>query len=85
MVEKVMGIDIDSIQPEPVEFNDPVLRCDSCSKIVKRSSLHKFGSCPDCGNKRIRNLTIFNSEERSQMIKWGFESFVNEYQAVGDE
>lgn len=62
------------------EFNDPVLRCDSCQKLVKRTTLHKLGCCPDCGNKRVRNLTVFNHTEKAQMEKWGFQDFVDEYE-----
>jgi len=76
-----------SIDTEPNDsaFDDPVMRCDSCNKIVKRRSLHKVGACPHCGNKRIRNLTTFNELERDQMVEWGFQDFVNEYEEVDDE
>ena len=66
-------------------FTDPVLRCDSCQALVKRSTLHKIGSCPKCGNKRMRNLTVFNEEEKAQMELWGFAEFTAEYEAVDDE
>lgn len=69
--------------PEP--FTDPVVRCDSCQALIKRETLYKLGNCDKCGNKRVRNLTVFNDEERDQMIEWGFQSFVDEYQAVPDE
>jgi rRNA maturation endonuclease Nob1 len=64
---------------------DPVLRCDSCSELVKVETLHKLGVCPKCGNKRIRNLTVFNDEERDQMIAWGYGDFLAEFEAVADE
>ena len=76
--------DFNTMQDEG-EFTDPVLRCDSCQCVVKRASLHKLGSCPECGNKRVRNLTVFNEKERDQLLKWGFDDFVNEYEAVDDE
>ena len=79
---KDYSIDVEAADAEP--FNDPVLRCDSCQKLVKRADLHKFGCCPACGNKRVRNLTIFNDVERAQMIDWGFQDFVSEYEAVAD-
>ena len=66
-------------------FTDPVLRCDSCQVLVKRNALHKFGACTKCGNKRMRNLTVFNGDERDQMLEWGFDDFVAEYEAVADE
>ena len=76
--------DFNTMQDEG-EFTDPVLRCDSCQCLVKRESLHKLGSCPECGNKRVRNLTVFNEKERDQLVEWGFQDFVNEYEAVDDE
>jgi len=66
------------------EFDDPVLRCDSCQKLVRRITLHKLGCCNHCGNKRMRNLTIFNDEEKAKMEAWGFEDFVNEYEPVDE-
>ena len=76
--------DFNTMQDEG-EFTDPVLRCDSCQCLVKRKSLHKLGACPECGNKRVRNLTVFNEKERDQLVEWGFQDFVNEYEAVDDE
>lgn len=67
------------------EFTDPVLRCDSCQCLVRRETLHKLGSCRECGNKRMRNLTVFNDKEKSQLIEWGFEDFVNQFEETPDE
>ena len=67
---------------EDQEFNDPVLRCDSCQALVKRTTLHKLGKCPACGNKRMRNLTVFNDEEKAQLEAWGFAEFAAEYGEV---
>ncbi len=75
--------DIDASNAEP--FSDPVLRCDSCQKIIKRKTLHTIGACPACGNKRIRNVTVFNEDEKAQMEKWGFHDFVNDFTPVDDE
>lgn len=71
--------------PNGEDFIDPVLRCDSCNKLVRRVTLHKLGCCNLCGNKRIRALDVFNADEKAQMIEWGFQDFVNEYEAVDDE
>ena len=71
--------------PNEQEFTDPVLRCDSCNELVKRKTLHVLGACGECGNKRVRNLTTFNDEEKAQLEKWGFQSFVDEFQAVEGE
>ncbi len=80
----VAGVDLDKIQDEG-EFTDPVLRCDSCQALVKRETLHKLGACPECGNKRMRDLTVFNEKERDQLLEWGFDDFVNEYEGVDHE
>lgn len=59
-------------------FTDPVVRCDSCSKIVQTKTLRELGCCPNCGNRKVRNLTVFNSEELTQMKDWGVDpEFLN--------
>jgi len=69
---------------EPKEFTDPVLRCDSCNVLVRRTTIHKIGSCDKCGNKRFKDVTVFDEIEQAQMIEWGFQDFVNEYAEVSD-
>ncbi len=32
------------------DFTDPVVRCDSCSKITLTKELKRLGCCPNCGN-----------------------------------
>ena len=71
-------------EPDQRPFSDPVLRCDSCQALMKRETLHKLGCCSKCGNKRMRNVTIFNSDEKDQMELWGFQDFVNEFEVVTD-
>ncbi len=77
-----LNFDSDTSNTEP--FDDPVLRCDSCNKLIKRKTLHTIGACSHCGNKRIRNVTLFNGEEKAQMEEWGFHDFVNEFSPVDD-
>lgn len=64
---------------------DPILRCDSCQKLMRIETLHKLGTCSNCGNKRMRNVTIFNDDERAQMIAWGHEDFVAQFEEVANE
>ena len=52
------------------DFKDPVVRCDSCQKLLLVTDLHKTGCCRHCGNRRVRNLTVFNDDERKQMEAW---------------
>jgi hypothetical protein len=54
------------------EFADPVVRCDSCSRIIRVESLRELGMC-SCGNRKIRNLQIFNEQEKAQMLEWGID------------
>lgn len=51
-------------------FEDPVVRCDSCAKLIRTETLRGLGSC-ECGNRKVRNLLVFNDAERAQMVEWG--------------
>ncbi len=63
---------------------DPVLRCDSCNKIIQLDRINKLGCCEYCGNKRVRALTIFNKEEYDQIKAWGFDDFLKKWEVVDD-
>ena len=64
-------------------FSDPVVRCDSCSKIVKTEQLRQTGCCPHCGNRKVRNLQVFNELERAQMEAWGVDpAFLAEFEVA---
>lgn len=45
------------------DFEDPVLRCDSCSAMVFKTHLHQLGCCNKCGNRRFRNVLVMSKEE----------------------
>lgn len=60
-------------------FTDPVVRCDSCQALVRRTTLKNHGACTKCGNRRMRNLTVFDENEKKQLEEWGFTDFVAEY------
>lgn len=62
--------------------SDPVVRCDSCQALVRRSTIHVHGSCDKCGNRRMRNVTVFSEDEKKQMEQWGLHEFVAEFGAV---
>lgn len=64
------------------ETIDPVLRCDSCNKLVKLETLNKLGRCDKCGNRRVKNVTIYNLEEKKQMEDWGFSEFLKKFEEV---
>jgi len=50
---------------------DPVVRCDSCGKIVLRANLEKIGMADCCGNRRVKKMSTFNDAEEAQMVEWG--------------
>ena len=50
------------------EFSDPMLRCDSCAKLVARLSLQELGCCPECGNRRMRNVLAMSESEMDGLI-----------------
>jgi len=80
------GIDLDGFDnADKGEFTDPVVRCDSCQELITRDTVRKIGSCDKCGNKRMRNLTVFNEVEKAQMEEWGFHEFVAQYKEVPNE
>lgn len=51
-------------------FSDPVVRCDGCHKLVRIEAIKNVGCCPNCGNKRVRNVLVFNQEELEQLKEW---------------
>ena len=51
-------------------FVEPVLICDSCTKVVLLDDLHKQGMCPECGNTKVRNVKILNDENLLRVNKW---------------
>jgi hypothetical protein len=51
------------------EFCDPVVRCDSCSKVILTKTLRMLGMCT-CGNRKVRSLQTYTSDELAQMIAW---------------
>ena len=65
-------------------FTDPVLRCDSCQALVTRTTVRKHGACTKCGNRRLRNVTVFDEIEKKQMEDWGFGEFVSEFGVVNE-
>jgi len=44
-------------------FNDPVVRCVDCQRVVSRSEIHVFGMCPGCGTKRVKNVLLLTQDE----------------------
>lgn len=51
----------------PGGFQDPVVRCDSCNKIVLVRYLKEDGGCTKCGNRKVKNLMGFSFLEYLKM------------------
>lgn len=51
------------------DFPDPVVRCDSCHVIVHRQHIHRVGCCPECGNRRFRNVLTLKEQEMEDLKK----------------
>jgi len=67
-------------------FNEPVLRCDSCNKIVLKTVITKLGLCNHCGNKRFRPVDVISDLELMQIKKLdGAEAFLKLFEEVPDE
>ena len=51
------------------DFPDPIVRCDSCQAIVHRRHIHQAGCCPECGNRRFRNVLTLKETEMKALRK----------------
>lgn len=59
------------------DFKEPVLRCDSCHKLVLHAELKQHGMCPHCGNTRVRNVRVMNDAEMEQALAWALAGTIN--------
>ena len=67
-------------------FEDPIIRCDSCQAIFLREKIHKFGCCPECGNRRVRNVLVMKPDEFRKVKEMGIDpEFLALFEEVGDE
>jgi len=67
MNDKVITLDTTKYSKDG-PFREPVVRCDSCQKLLFVKQLKKSGAC-FCGSRRIRNLRAFTPEELELMKK----------------
>jgi len=71
---------------DPEGFKDPVLRCDSCAKIVLLDIIHKRKMCNHCGNLRFRVVSNFSEEELAEMKAKNIDpDFLALFEEVPDE
>ena len=54
-------------------FNDPVVRCYECNKIVKLETVKTIGRCEHCGARKIKKMHNMNGDELNQMVEWGID------------
>lgn len=52
-------------------FEDPLVRCDGCKKMILFRGFMEVGRCPECGSNRIRNLQLMTQVEHDMALKWG--------------
>lgn len=48
---------------EDQPFNDPVVRCTECNKILFMADIRKFGKCIYCGCRKVRSLDVISDSE----------------------
>lgn len=51
-------------------FEEPVVRCDSCTRLILVALLRRLGMCPDCSNTRVRNVRTLNDADQEIVKKW---------------
>lgn len=52
------------------DFKEPILKCESCNKVVLLTDLRKIGMCPFCGNTRVRNIRTMTEEDMTTVKRW---------------
>ena len=60
-------------------FCEPVIRCDGCGKLILHEAVKNIGSCPLCGNTRVRNVRTFTEEEAIQVKEWIKDGKIREF------
>ena len=67
-------------------FEDPIVRCCECNKIVIKLKLKEQGMCPYCGNRRVRNVLTMSDEEMTKLKDQGVDTaFIALFEGVEDE
>ena len=71
-----MGNREEGLKKYPIDgpFNDPVMRCEGCSKLVNTiDGALKIGKCPNCGSRKVNAVEVFNKEELEKMEEWNID------------
>jgi len=65
-----------------MSFDDPVVRCTECQLMITREEIQTHGCCPDCGNRRMRNVLTMLPGERDRLREMGQEDFLALFEEV---
>lgn len=49
---------------------EPVLLCDSCTHVLLVEQIKATGSCPNCGNKKVRSCLALNDDNLATVMGW---------------
>jgi len=67
-------------------FTDPIVRCCDCQRLITREEIGKFGMCPGCGTKRVKNVQILTEKEVEALKDMGIsEDFFKLFEEVDGE
>lgn len=47
-------------------FEDPMLRCDLCNKLIPALRLRSLGMC-ECGSRKVRNVLTISGGEMEEL------------------
>ncbi len=65
-------------------FKEPVVRCDSCNRLLLLTKLKEMGACI-CGSRKVKNVRGFDDVEKAKMIEWGIDpDFVALFEPIDD-
>jgi len=65
-----------------MSFTDPVVRCTECQLMITRDEIQKHGCCPNCGNRRMRNVLNMSEEEKDRIGNLGHNDFLELFEEV---
>lgn len=51
-------------------FAEPLVRCDSCQRLLFVQELREHGMCAHCGHTRVRNVRAMSDEDMAQAKEW---------------
>ena len=58
-------------------FNEPVVICDSCARMLLRVEVQRVGMCSHCGNTRMRNVRVLSEENMKIAQEWASEGKID--------